>query len=349
MKKILLATSILAATTGYAAAEVALTGDARMGVVYDGNDVQFSSRARVRFNLSGQTDTGLEFGATFRADQAGTAGGDDGGSAGGSWNGRSDDKLGNVWISGAFGKLAMGDVNSAAEEAFGDLSAVGYTGLADFTDITYIVGDEGPEREQGPAALYSYSTGAFEFHLGLSDGNRPSVDSVNVGIEDGPEADVTYSAAVAYSAGDYKVGIAYIDAGDEVNDYGGTQLTVYGSAELSGFGIKAFYSDYDDYAAENWFGGINNGEAPLVGASDLDKSYGLTLDYAFGATTVTGFARRDDVTRAAGSVLADSYDTYGLGAKYDLGGGASLLGGVVNTDHIGDGETIADFGVKLSF
>ncbi|MDH2326618.1 porin [Cereibacter sp. SYSU M97828] len=343
MKKILLATSILAATTGYAAAEVALTGDARMGVVYDGNDVQFSSRARVRFNLSGQTDTGLEFGATFRADHAG-------GSAGGSWNGRSSDKLGNVWISGAFGKLAMGDVNSAAEEAFGDLSAVGYTGLADFTDITYIVGDEGPEREQGPGALYSYSTGAFEFHLGLSDGNLPSEYTGNVGVEDGADRDVVYSVAAAYNADTFKVGIGYIDAGDnDVNAYGGSQLTVYGSTDVSGFGLKAFYSDYDDYAADNWFGDINDTESALLAGAELDKSYGLSVDYDFGATTVTGFARRDEVTRPAASVLATDYDSFGIGAKYDLGGGASFNAGLVNTDHIGDGETIADVGVKLSF
>ena len=62
MKKILLATSILAATTGYAAAEVAVSGTGRMGIVYDGNDVQFSSRARVIFDLSAESDNGLSFG-----------------------------------------------------------------------------------------------------------------------------------------------------------------------------------------------------------------------------------------------------------------------------------------------
>ena len=69
MKKILLATSILAATTGYAAAEVAVSGNGRMGIVYDGNDVQLSSRARVQFNLSGDwsDQQALDFQAAAKA------------------------------------------------------------------------------------------------------------------------------------------------------------------------------------------------------------------------------------------------------------------------------------------
>ncbi|WP_169053217.1 porin [Falsirhodobacter xinxiangensis] len=331
MKKILLATSILAATTGYAAAEVALTGDARMGVVYDGEDVQFSQRARVRFNLSGQTDTGLEFGATFRADQA------NGSASGGAFGSSDDSKRGTVWISGAFGKLSMGDVNSAAEEAFGDLTAIGFSGLDDLTDIPYISGDGSATLDQGPGALYSYATGAFEFHLGMTDGTLP------YGEEDavvGNSVDATYSVAAAYSADTFKVGLGYLDngdnnyvrnAGDPEDEYtavyGGSQWILYGSTELSGFGLKAYYSSFDDLA--------------------LDKSYGLTVDYTFGDTTITGFARRDEYITAAAQ---DDADTFGIGAAYDLGGGASLNGGVVDSDLFGtDGETVADFGVKLRF
>lgn len=324
MKKILLATSILAATTGFAAAEVALTGDARMGVTYDGNDVQFSERARVRFNLSGQTDTGLEFGATFRADQA------NGSASSGAFGSSGQEKRGTVWLSGAFGKLAMGDVNSAAEEAFGDLTAIGFSGLTDLTDIPYINGDGADNLDQGPGALYSYATGAFEFHLGMTDGNAPSVeDDVTGELVDGVERDTTYSVAAAYSADTFKVGLGYLDNGDtDTNFYGGSQWLVYGSTEVSGFGLKAYYSSFDDLG------------------TGLDKSYGLTVDYTFGATTVTGFARRDEFEAAADQ---GDEDSFGIGAAYDLGGGASLNAGVIDTDTVGNGETIADFGVKLRF
>lgn len=337
MKKILLATSILAATTGFAAAEVALTGDARMGVVFDGEDVQFSQRARVQFNLSGQTDTGLEFGASFRADQASAA-------QTGGWrsNDESSNRRGTVWISGAFGKLAMGDVNSAAEEAFGDLTAIGFTGLNDIADIPYISGDGSDVLDQGPGALYSYSTGAFEFHLGLSDGNQ-AVNYTGTDTIEGADTDATYSLAAAYSADTFKVGLGYLDNGDEdTNPYGGSQWIVYGSTEFSGVGLKAYYSSFDDVAAN----AVVDNFSGLAGY-DLDKSYGLTADYTFGATTVTGFLRRDELVSIA---AADKdYDSFGIGAVYDLGGGASLNGGVVDTDTLGGGETVADFGVKLKF
>ena len=169
MKKILLATSILAATTGFAAAEITLSGDARMGVVDYGNDPEFSARARVRFTMAGETDGGLAFGATFRADQAS-----------GAQSGNEDMSAGTVFVSGGFGKFEMGDVLSAAEAAFGDLDGVGYTGLNDYSDITYINGDGGDADSrgsislnpvnQGTGSLFSYSNAGFGFYVGLFDG-----------------------------------------------------------------------------------------------------------------------------------------------------------------------------------
>ena len=69
MKKVLFATSCLVAFAGAAAAEVAVSGDGRMGMVYDGDDMQFSSRARAKFTMTGESDSGLAFGAAFRVDQ----------------------------------------------------------------------------------------------------------------------------------------------------------------------------------------------------------------------------------------------------------------------------------------
>ncbi|MEI2688029.1 MAG: porin [Cypionkella sp.] len=107
MKKILLATTILAASTGFASAEVALSGSAYMGLLNDfgaGDDTIFISRARVEFTLSGETDGGLAFGASFRADNA----------RNGFGLSANNGTAGSVYISGAFGKLSMGDVDGAA-------------------------------------------------------------------------------------------------------------------------------------------------------------------------------------------------------------------------------------------
>ena len=106
MKKLLLATSALTLMAGAASAEVALSGSARMGLVYSdtaaGSATQFSSRVRIVFTASGETDTGLSFGASVRNDQSGV---------GNTNNGDST-----VFISGAFGKITMGDVGGAADQ-----------------------------------------------------------------------------------------------------------------------------------------------------------------------------------------------------------------------------------------
>ena len=136
MKKLLIATTALVATAGVAAAEVAVSGNGRMGVVYNGEDLNFSSRIRVVFTLSGETDGGLSFGGSFRADNAG---------------GAANGSAGEIFISGAFGTIAMGDVVGAAEAVVGDLPEVGYTDLDSLgdddgyaigdNDITYFSGD----------------------------------------------------------------------------------------------------------------------------------------------------------------------------------------------------------------
>ena len=139
MKKVLLATSALMLVAGAAAAEVAVSGSARMGVVYNGTDAEFSSRVRINFDASGETDGGLAFGASTRADQF--SGNNATLGSGGTTNGDST-----VFISGAFGKLTMGDVGGAADALVGQVSGVGYTGLGDFNEIGF---EFGIERRHG--------------------------------------------------------------------------------------------------------------------------------------------------------------------------------------------------------
>lgn len=319
MKKILLATSILAATTGFAAAEVTLSGDARMGMVYNGSDVNFSSRARVKFTMAGETDTGLSFGASFRADQALAGVNSNGteltgiGAIGNTFMGS-----GTVFISGSYGKLEMGDVVSAGEAALGDLSGVGYTGLGDFSDIPYINGD-GAQLGQGTGALYSYSASGFGFYLGLFDGDdgthlAPGSDTLESG----------YSVGVSYGTDAFTVALAYLNNGKADGVDQAEEIVLGGSTTFGAASLKGYYADFDE--------------------ADLEKSYGLSVDYALDAVTLTAFARRDELAE-------DDVDSFGLGAAYDMGGGAVFKAGVVDSDGIGEdgGETVADLGITMSF
>lgn len=110
MKSFLLATTMLASVTGYAAADVALSGDARMGIVSSDNATTFESRMRIKFTGSGTTDGGLAFGGSFRAQDA---------------QGAEDGTSGTVYMSGAFGNIAFGDVDSADLASTGQLASFG--------------------------------------------------------------------------------------------------------------------------------------------------------------------------------------------------------------------------------
>lgn len=314
MKKILIATTALVATAGVAAAEVAVSGNGRMGVVYSQADalnakgtLNFSSRIRVVFTLSGETDGGLQFGGSFRADNAA---------------GAATGNAGNVYISGAFGKLAMGDVVGAAEEVIGDLPEVGFSDISSTTslgnalaigenDITYITGDNGGAIS-GTNALYTYSTGALSFALSMNDGKAGVVSTTQ-----------EYAVGFKYSMDAYSVALAY-----EVSDPAGggaaaKHLILGAEGTFGDTTVKGFYGDGS--------GSING-----------FKQYGIGVTSKFDAITVKGYVKKQDF---GGGVDVTSW---GLGGEYSLGGGASVAGGLVDNDLPGS-KVVADFGLKFTF
>ncbi|MGO4852028.1 porin [Phaeovulum sp. W22_SRMD_FR3] len=291
MKKFLIATTALALTAGAAAAEVKVSGDGRMGIYYDGNDAQFSSRLRAKFTMTGETDGGLAFGGSFRVDQEDEIG-----------NRASNGTAGSVYISGAFGKLEMGDVVSASEAAIGDLAGVGYGPITSYNEWNFLTAD-GNNINQGPNILYSYSTGALDLYASMSDGAGTGVD-------------VAYSLAAAYSMGDYSVSLGYADDGLT------TEIGLGGSATFGAVTVKAAYFDYND-------------------SPSYEKAYGLSAVYKANALSVSGYYNTYE------DLAGSNWDTFGVGAAYDLGGGATLAGGIVDSDFAAD--TVADFGIKFSF
>jgi outer membrane protein OmpU len=287
MSRFLTATAILALSAGIASAEVTLSGDARMGIIGgDGLDTAFTSRARVKFTLSGETDGGLAFGASFRAHQAG-----------GAANGLNGD----VFISGAFGKLSMGDVDGAAQSAVGQVSGVGLTGLDDLNEILYLAdGDSGLGTD--PTALYEYSTGAFTGYISVTNpGAAPGFDAAAVGVKYATDA---FTVALGYEQADFfGFGIDHIVVGATATFGAVTAKATYGQAD------GAFF--------------------------DNDEQYALSLDYTADALTVTAF----------GSKYLNDGQSFGLGASYDLGGGAKVVAGYSDDD----GASLYDMGLSFDF
>ena len=144
MKKLLLASTAVVMSAGVAAADVSLSGDAWMGLTYNDtlvDEVQMISRARVTFTLSGETDHGMAFGGSFRADNAGAA---------------STGNAGSVFISGDFGKLSMGDVSSGLEATWFRTRHIGVLENAGGSRASTLTAGA------TPAALYEYSIDGFK-------------------------------------------------------------------------------------------------------------------------------------------------------------------------------------------
>jgi len=314
MKKLLLASTALVMSAGVAAADVALSGDARMGLIYNGDDILMTSRARVTFTLSGETDGGLAFGAKFRADQAGNA------------VGNTRMTAGTVFISGDFGKLTMGDVDSAARAATGDLYAISLTGLGDLNEVDYLdragFGGLYTGLDRRTAALYEYSIDSFSVYVGLGQNNVVRIPGI-------VDRDNLYSVGAKYSF------------------EGLTAAVGYEHSRARGTGLPSFTASHItasvEYAMDGFKGKVFAGRAgsdlgtALTGPGLTRTQYGVSVEGSFDATTVAAFARRD--------FFRDTH--YGVGAKYDLGGGASIVGGVARNG--GTRNTVADFGLAFTF
>lgn len=352
MKKLLLATTALTLSAGIAAADVSLSGDGRMGFLYDGDDVNLISRARVTFTLSGETDHGMAFGGSFRADNA---------------PGAASGTAGSVFISGAFGRLAMGDVAGAARAATGDLFAVGLTDLEDAHEMQYV------DRLFNNAGTTASAIGSA-----IGAGFGATSTTTTTGLASRPRALYTYNidgltvyASVAFDKDTFS-GTADFDP--PVVAFSGDVSVVEGALgvkyEMDGFMVAAGYERTRIKLSNtntvpfgvNFDDSITLGHATLAAGYTMDgisakaiygramndltelvadrNQYGLAVSGTFDATTVTAFGRRDFAK-----------DTFlGLGASYDLGGGASLKGGVVNIKpNGGSSETVADFGLAFTF
>ncbi|MCU0905407.1 MAG: porin, partial [Tabrizicola sp.] len=253
-----------------------------MGLTYsDVNGVTteaFSSRVRIVFTASGETDTGLSFGASMRADQTG-------GNSDNTANGDST-----VFISGAFGKLTMGDVSGAADALVGQTSGVGFGPNDGLQEIDFI----GTTKT---AAYYEYSTGGLTFGLGAGQISSTR-DELNVGIKYSTDA---YSVALGWETTDGTVAApaVYVLPGAGVV-YAEDLISLGASASFGAATVKARVSDSD----------ING----------KDTTWSLSVDYAAGATTLTAFYTDFGNTKVA----ANDTQHIGIGASYDLGGGATV-------------------------
>ena len=122
MKRVLLATTALCVGAGMAAAEVALSGNAEMGVVGSKDDSErFHTDVNVKFSLSGETQGGVTFGTEIELSDIEDADGRK--------TTNADDEHGGIAVHisdpDGFGTLTMGDTDGAYDWALSEIVGVG--------------------------------------------------------------------------------------------------------------------------------------------------------------------------------------------------------------------------------
>jgi len=292
MKKILLATTMLIGTAGFAAAEVAMSGSASMGyknaetALANDQEGSINHSITLSVSMSGESDAGLSFGASFDILANGSLTDSDGDTLSGVL---TNDGPGSVFISGAFGKLAMGDVGDA--DAQGGISDVGYDGIG----IDNLA--ESLDGAGSSTVRYTYSAGAISA-------------SVSTALSDANASEAAFG--VKYTGEGFYVGVGYADnnqtpGADE--DAEGQTTSVYVGGTFSGVTVDAMWSSLNSET--------NN--------ADADREvYGLSASYTMDAITLTAaFSNTNEVGVKSSS---------GVGVTYDLGGGASVAAGMGSVD-----------------
>ena len=213
MKKILLATTLLAGSAGFAAADITWGGSAAAGIASNGTanggladpnafgktDDAFHvySNVNLAVTFSGATDGGLTFGATFDT-TAGTSydlGDEDGfDSNGGSFG------MPTVWVEGSFGKLAFSDDNY---DFYDDTNAGGdmeYTGTFGAVSVGLIADVDTNEA----SAKIGFTSGALAINANSDTYGLSNIDVTytmgSIAITAATDESQNSSLKVAYDA-----------------------------------------------------------------------------------------------------------------------------------------------------
>lgn len=311
MKKILLASTMLVAGAGMAAADVSISGYGRFGLTYNSatgagyNKTVFDSRLRMTISGTMETDAGVTFGGKLRVqyDQ-----GDD----------YADFNTAQYWIAYEGLTVQFGNVDTAFDSV-----ALNYDSEMGFEDSS--VGDTWDwdffayNSHGSLGGLWGEYTGVAAFY---------SINGINLYLSYVNPNQYLKNLPAGW---DDEIGIAA--------DWSNGQFTVAGAYTNSAGGMKdhniAFLGGAYNFGDGNVGLNLYNFEHP--GFDDI-RQVTLYGNYTFGATTVRAVITDVD--------YPGQKTGYGIGADYDLGNGARVSGSYQRDTY---GDKVADLGVRFNF
>ena len=314
MKKFLLATTALVGFAGAAAADVKVGLTAEFGVSNrDGAGTQLHQGYNVKFSGSAETDGGLAFGASTRLDMDATS----------EENQNPAGDAGTVFISGAFGKLTMGDTDGGFDWAMAEHSFI--TNLTD--EISTHAGFDthsGFDGKQDDQVLrYEYTMGDMSLAASYEQANNGDTsdlsDSMGLGVK--------YKMAMGTTS--VALGLGYQT---------GTNGTATTSTDGSVVGGSVTASMENGLTLGLSYASYSFDSTDVSGADSTAEDFtttGIAVSYTAGAMTVAANWGEKDFDTSADA------DGWGAGVNYDLGGGAVVQAGMYE-----DGYSV---GLGMSF
>ena len=309
MKKILLATTLLAASASVAAADIKLSGYGRFGLDYNDGAAAGTSKSqvnmRMRVNIDGsvETDSGVRFGGRIRLQYT---------------DGASGATLSPAQLYATYEgfRLEVGNTNTAIDSvALMYNSEIGYLdrGFGDpignfyaFSSTPYV----GEDNRMGIFA--SYAVNGLNLRISYIDPDQTD-SSLPVGTAE------ELSVSADYKFNQFTIAAAYADNAAGVDGDKALFLGAeYAISDVANVGL--LYNKAD-------FGAANQERITLYG------------NYTMDAITIKGYIANDDDP----ANLTDT--SYGLGVDYDLGG--ARLAADIHRSYSKD--TIAGVGVRFDF
>ncbi|WP_165978871.1 porin [Antarcticimicrobium luteum] len=310
MKKVLFATTALIATASMAAAEVRISGYGRFGVDYnDANDravngvpsTTITSRLRLQFDMSTETDGGVVLGARMRMQSESR----DNAAGTGVWN------AARFYASYGGFTLGVGNIIGAIENTPGmyletrtagtGIDGAGFVSLVTNVNNEYFNWDAYSSAGAGANGVeVLYSSGAFNGHISYSTRNGA------IGLD-------RAAVNVSYTFGDWTAALGAQDTdiawGDKV------LVTLQG--DLGQYGVRLAYADNEGISKWGLYGNMDIGAASniLVWVTDEDAVSAADVLAGRGDNRDTALLDRGEGT------------SYGIHYSYDLGGGASFEAG----------------------
>ena len=354
MKKVLLATTMLVATASMAAAEVKISGYGRFGLDYNsgntippapgvGNTVVYpgkttlTSRLRIQFDMSAETDGGVALGARLRLQTESR----DNVVGGGAANGTTTANGARFYARAGGFTLQVGNIVGAIEGMSGlyletRTAGIGIDG-GGFESVVANVNGEAfnwDSYSSGGTGVNGvevfYSAGGFSTQVSYSQRNDSITGAAPGVITSGLDR---AAINVSYAFGDWTAALGYQSSSANWED----KLVLSVQGDLGPVGVRLAYADNDGIGKIGLYGNMD------IGAASNILVFVTNEDAVSAADVVAG--RNDNRDAVVGSNNREGTG-FGIHYSYDLGGGASFEAGARRASN---GNNTAQAGVYFSF